>query len=144
MSKTDLILKSFYVPMRDGVRLAVSAWLAGGAEFAAPHPAVLMTTRYWRAMAFRQDKPECQDSFPMAEYLWQRGYVLIIGDARGTGASFGTREMEIPPNELLPAPTRTCSIQSRAAKRLRLPWSEIPVTPPSSTCRCYRGNKGLI
>jgi len=60
-----------------------------------------MTTRYWRAMGFKEDKPELQSSFPAAQYLWQRGYVLTICDARGTGASFGTRETEIPPNEII-------------------------------------------
>ncbi|MBW2370349.1 MAG: hypothetical protein JRH15_20960 [Deltaproteobacteria bacterium] len=35
--------------MGDGIRLAVSAWLPASTEAEAPRPAVLMTTRYWRA-----------------------------------------------------------------------------------------------
>lgn len=100
MKQTDLMLKSFYIPMRDNVRLAVSVWLPGEYDLAAPRPAVLMTTRYWRAMGFRKDKPELQKSFPAARYFWDHGYILTISDARGTGASFGTRESEIPTNEI--------------------------------------------
>ncbi|MBW2370116.1 MAG: CocE/NonD family hydrolase, partial [Deltaproteobacteria bacterium] len=100
MSQIDLSLKSVYVPMRDGVRLAVSVWLAGESESVTPQPAVLMTTRYWRAMAFREDKPAYQNSFPTAFHMWRCGYTLVLCDARGTGASFGTREMEMPPNEI--------------------------------------------
>ncbi len=96
----DLVLKSSYVTMRDGVRLAVSVWLPEGVEPVMPRPAVLASTRYWRAMALREDKPEYQGSFLMASHLWARGYVLLVCDARGTGASFGSRVMELPPDEV--------------------------------------------
>jgi len=101
MNKADIILKSFYVPMRDNVRLAVSVWLPLKGDLTQPRPAVFMSTRYWRAMGFKNDKPELQNNFLAAQYLWNRGYVLVISDARGTGASFGTREAEIPPNEII-------------------------------------------
>jgi putative CocE/NonD family hydrolase len=100
MEQADLILKSYYVVMRDGVRIAVSVWLPRNAESVAPRPAVLMTTRYWRAMAFREDRPEYQGSFPTASHLWRCGYTLVLCDARGSGASFGTREIEMPPDEV--------------------------------------------
>ena len=51
-------------------------------------------------MAFGEDRPEYKNSFPMAGHLWQYGYMLALCDARGSGASFGTREIEIPPNEV--------------------------------------------
>lgn len=51
-------------------------------------------------MAFREDRRELQESFPMASHLWRCGYTLVICDARGSGASFGVREIEIPPNEI--------------------------------------------
>lgn len=98
--RDDLVLRSSYVPMRDGVRIAVSVWLPREAKAATPRPAVMASTRYWRAMALREDRPEYQTSFPFAFHLWERGYVLVACDARGTGASFGTREMEIPPDEV--------------------------------------------
>ena len=65
-----------------------------------PRPAVLITTRYWRAIAFGEDRPEYQNSFPMACHLWQYGYTLVLCDARGSGASFGTREIELSANEV--------------------------------------------
>jgi putative CocE/NonD family hydrolase len=100
MDQADIILKSCYVTMRDGVRVAVSIWLPQEAESMDPRPAVLMTTRYWRAMALREDRPEYQGSFSMASHLWRCGYTLVLCDARGTGASFGTREIEMSADEV--------------------------------------------
>lgn len=100
MNSDDLVLRSLYVPMLDGVRLAVSVWLPRGDEKAAPRPAVMASTRYWRAMALREDKPQHQGSFLMARHLWNCGYVLVVCDSRGTGASFGSREIELPPGEV--------------------------------------------
>ncbi len=100
MRTDDLVLRSSYVPMRDGIRLAVSVWLPTGHNTVTPRPAVMASTRYWRAMALRNDKSEFQGSFPMACHLWNCGYVLVVCDARGTGASFGNREIELPPDEV--------------------------------------------
>ena len=79
--------------MPDGVRLAVSAWL--GKDNSIKCPAVVMTTRYWRATAFKDDKPEFQAFYPSASYFFAQGYILVVADARGSGASFGCREAEI-------------------------------------------------
>jgi len=100
MSHTELLCRSEYVAMRDGTRLAVSTWLANDKESdkeknTDKHSAVLVTTRYWRAMAFKQDDPEFQPYYPYASYLWARGYVFVVADARGSGASFGTRGGEL-------------------------------------------------
>ena len=105
MSHTELNCRSEYVAMRDGIRLAVSTWLAndkaiGNEKHTDKHPAVVITTRYWRAMAFQQDDPKFQPFYSYASYLWARGYVLVVADARGTGASFGLREAEISPAEV--------------------------------------------
>ena len=106
MSNTVLNCHSEYVTMRDGVRLAVSTWLANDNDInngknTDKRPAVVITTRYWRAMALKQDNPEFQTFYPLAAYLWSRGYVLAVADARGTGASFGTREGEISSAEVV-------------------------------------------
>ena len=61
---------------------------------------MLITTRYWRARAFQQDSPERQPSYPSAVYFRSQGYVLVIVDARGSGASFGSRETEMSPVEI--------------------------------------------
>jgi len=96
-----LICKSQYVPMRDGVRLALSFWLAQDeTKHRDKRPAVLVTTRYWRATLFQDDKPELQGAYPTAAYFLSQGYVLVIADARGSGASFGCREAEMAPAEV--------------------------------------------
>lgn len=101
MNKSTLICKSQYVPMADGVRLAVSTWLAeDDTQNTDKRPAVLMTTRYWRATAFQNDKPEFQGFYPSASYFFAHGYVLVVADARGSGASFGYRDTEISPREV--------------------------------------------
>ena len=96
----NLVLRSSYVTMRDGVRLAVSVWLPEESEAGMPRSAVMASTRYWRAMALKDDKPENQSSFLFASHLWSCGYVLVVCDVRGTGASFGHREMELPSDEV--------------------------------------------
>jgi len=101
MSHTELNCQSEYVTMRDGIRLAVSSWLGKDeGKHTDKRPAVMITTRYWRAMSFQQDNPEFQDYYLYASYLWTRGYVFVIVDARGSGASFGSREDELPPAEV--------------------------------------------
>ena len=98
MKQTALICKSQYIAMPDGVRLAVSTWL--GKDSSIKRPAVLTTTRYWRATAFADDKLEFQAFYPSASYFHAQGYVLVVADARGSGASFGCREAEMSPTEV--------------------------------------------
>lgn len=101
MKNDLLIIQSEYVVMRDGIRLAVTTWLPENAEkFIAKCPAVIITTRYWRARAFQKDGPQLQGSYPFARYLSQNNYILVIADARGSGASFGSREAEISSAEV--------------------------------------------
>lgn len=101
MNHTEFICWSEYITMRDGIRLAVSTWLGDEDEKNTnKRPAVVITTRYWRAMAFQQDNPNFQPYYPLAAYLWARGYALVIADARGSGASFGIREGELAPDEV--------------------------------------------
>jgi uncharacterized protein len=101
MSSAPLICKSEYVTMNDGVRLASSVWLKEDEhDNAEKLPALLTTTRYWRTTAFKQDQPEYQYFYPAAEYLLSQGYRLVAVDVRGTGASFGYRTAEIPPEEV--------------------------------------------
>jgi len=66
-------LRSLYVPMPDGVRLAVDVWLPAGTTAGDRLPAVLETDRYWRARAYTggiRNNPNYQIALP-----WnQRGY----------------------------------------------------------------------
>ena len=89
-------LQSLYVPVSDGVRLAVDVWLpveriARGERVGTAFRA----TRYHRAELPPGPEPEA-DSNHAAGELWNRaGFALIVADARGTGASFGSRTMEL-------------------------------------------------
>lgn len=100
MNHAELHCRSEYITMRDGIRLAVSTWLGKDNKSSDKIPAVVTTTRYWRAMAFAQDTPEFQSYYPLAAYLLARGYVFVAVDTRGTGASFGRREVEVPQAEI--------------------------------------------
>ncbi len=75
---------SQYVPMRDGVRLAVDACLPQGLPAQEKIPALLFQTRYWRSMVI----PLMNDGTD--KYLTSYGYAVVKVDVRGTGASFGT------------------------------------------------------
>ena len=91
-------LQSLYVPVSDGVRLAVDVWLpveriARGERVGTAFRA----TRYHRAEQPPSPEPEA-DSNRAAGELWTgAGFALVVADARGTGASFGSRTMELGP-----------------------------------------------
>jgi uncharacterized protein len=70
---------SYYLPMRDGVKIAVQVVLPKDLPPGEKLPAILNMTRYWRA--HQGDDPSA--FFP------SHGYATVFVDARGTGASFG-------------------------------------------------------
>lgn len=79
---------SFYLEMRDGVKIAVDLYLPSR-EQGDKLPVVMMGTRYWR------DDHQYQETgyFSGDEEIFnERGYAYAVVDARGTGASFGTRD----------------------------------------------------
>lgn len=88
--------QSTYVPMRDGVRLAVDVVLPRNLPPETRIPALLSQTRYWRAMELRAPfswflkasalNPHFRDFEP---FFASRGYALVRVDVLGTGASFG-------------------------------------------------------
>jgi len=71
--------RSLYLPMRDGVKIAVQVVLPKDLPAGETIPAILNMTRYWRAR---------QDSQP-EKFFPSHGYATVFVDARGTGASFG-------------------------------------------------------
>jgi len=94
---------SQYVTMHDGVKIAIDVWFPKDMEADKQYPTALQMTRYWRASEltgiFRglmalgvvgtgNMVDETFDWFNTA------GYVVIKVDARGSGASFGTRTVE--------------------------------------------------
>jgi hypothetical protein len=97
---------SIYVPVRDGTKIALDIYrpTVNGKPVSGRLPAVFEFTRYWRA----KHLPDGRIRTPYFGYLapgqsvaalptapnWavnlvQHGYVLVVGDNRGTGSSFG-------------------------------------------------------
>jgi putative CocE/NonD family hydrolase len=98
---TSRRLQSVYVPAGDGARLAVDVWLptertaAGGAV-----GTVMRVTRYYRAEAPREPGPEADTNAAAGDLFNGAGFALVVVDARGTGASFGTRTGELSEREI--------------------------------------------
>lgn len=86
--------RSYYLPMRDGVRIALSLYFPEGAPPADPRPTMLIQTRYGRAAeSLRGGQPRDVD------YFLDAGFVVAIVDTRGSTSSFGAREVEMGPEE---------------------------------------------
>lgn len=82
-----------YVTMRDGVRIAVDVLLPPGLEPGRRVGTLVQATRYHRMDV--GDQPDAAVRF------WLRsGYAMVRVDARGTGASFGSRAGEWPAAEV--------------------------------------------
>ena len=98
---TSRRLQSVYVPVGDGVRLAVDVWLpvertaVGGTV-----GTVMRVTRYHRAEAPQEPGPEADTNAAAGDLFNRAGFALVVVDARGTGASFGTRTGELGEREI--------------------------------------------
>jgi putative CocE/NonD family hydrolase len=80
--------RSFYLPMRDGVRIAVDVVLPEGLPGGSRIPTILSMTRYWRAEEGRQPRLSRAEVEPV-RFWASHGFAVVVGDVRGTGASFG-------------------------------------------------------
>jgi predicted acyl esterase len=77
--------RALYLTMRDGVRIAVNVHVPPSAR---PVPTCLRSTRYWRSTVGSPAKEHLEE---LEVERWLReGFALVLVDARGTGASFGT------------------------------------------------------
>jgi putative CocE/NonD family hydrolase len=84
---------SFYVPMRDGVPIAVDLYLPEGASDSAKLPAIVRFTRYWRAPQFRWFiRPFKDEPWEIAQRFLANGYAWLDVDVRGSGASGGVQK----------------------------------------------------
>ena len=89
-----------YITMRDGVRIAIDIWVPADLAAGAKLPTMIRATRYMRApepgvlaragMAIGKYSP-LEHS---VDALNRSGYAVILVDARGSGASFGNRQIE--------------------------------------------------
>jgi len=93
-------LQSLYITMRDGVRIAADVWLPPGFESKKKLPAIMRCTRYWRASDIVGASLEQDQNYRTAAMMNEAGYALVLVDARGTGASFGTRPYEMTVDEV--------------------------------------------
>lgn len=75
-------VESTYVAMRDGVKLALDVSRPLGEYSSTSCDTILIMTRYWRGV-----KGEPSNQF--ADQFVPHGYAVVVGDVRGTGASFG-------------------------------------------------------
>ena len=101
--------RSLYVTMHDGVPIAVSVWVPVDLQPGEKIPALMHTTRYWRAprlgwglrvlVALNQIHPENLVNKERA-YFNQRRFAVVLVDARGSGASGGHRAVEYGPAEV--------------------------------------------
>jgi len=87
----DVTTRSLYVTMRDGVKIAIDLMLPAGLSDDAKIPAIIKSTRYWRAVEFRPPVSWFQGPEDFERFFTSHGYAVLYVDARGSGASFGTR-----------------------------------------------------
>ena len=96
---------SQYVAMRDGVRLAVDVYMPADGPERDKFPTILIMTPYHRASVtdtgeiltpLNSEPAERPEGLPL---LLSYGYVIMVADVRGTGASFGFRSTVFSPEE---------------------------------------------
>jgi uncharacterized protein len=86
-------VRALYLPMRDGVKIAVDVLLPADLADGEKIPTLMRMTRYWRGGQNASLDNE-------AIRVTQAGYALVLVDARGSGASFGSRPIEWSPDEI--------------------------------------------
>jgi uncharacterized protein len=93
---TDITIQTYYVEMRDGVKIAVDVYLPKGLKSGTKIPTILHQTRYWRSPELRAPFKWFSDGLlgtmgkAIKEFVFC-GYAIVNVDARGSGASFGNR-----------------------------------------------------
>jgi putative CocE/NonD family hydrolase len=95
--------RSLYVPMRDGVKIAIDVNLPRDLPPGTKIPTVLITARYWRSFQLRLEQPGKVPMGPrpaIADFLISYGYAVVTVDVRGSGASFGTWQTIFSPTEI--------------------------------------------
>jgi putative CocE/NonD family hydrolase len=79
----EIQVRSVYLPMKDGVRIALDVLVPKDLPAERKIPAILKITRYGRAST--------NGSIDFFDEFWvRRGFARVLIDQRGSGASFGT------------------------------------------------------
>src|ERR1700719_3150740 len=84
VTKEGIRIEKTWIPMTDGVKLAVSLYSPGDAKAADKFPVIL------EYLPYRKDDWEEQWDYEMYSYFVPHGYVCAKVDIRGTGTSEGT------------------------------------------------------
>lgn len=91
---------SHYIKMKDGTRLAADVHLPVQRPAEARFPALIQVTRYWRASEDPETGTPHQPFNGLDRFFIENDYALVMVDARGSGASFGSRPVEYGPQEV--------------------------------------------
>jgi uncharacterized protein len=91
--------QSLYVTARDGTRIAIDVYLPA-LKPGERVPTAFQTTRYHRSEETQRTHPESDRMMLEAKQWTSNGYAFVMVDARGTGASFGTRTGELSRDEI--------------------------------------------
>jgi putative CocE/NonD family hydrolase len=95
---TGFTRRAYYVPMADGVRLAMTVYLPTGGAPTARFPVLL-----WYLPGHRESiDPATGRILPAytdadLRFFTSHGYALAVAEMRGSGASFGSRELDRGP-----------------------------------------------
>ena len=87
-------IHSTYIPMRDGVKIAIDICFPKGLSSNEKVSSVLLQTRYWRSAELRKPFKYFIKSLFKKDYIKafiSYGYAVLNVDVRGSGASFGYR-----------------------------------------------------
>ncbi|MDE2980571.1 MAG: CocE/NonD family hydrolase [Gemmatimonadota bacterium] len=91
-----------YIAAEDGTRLAADVYLPAE-NHEPPYPALLTLTRYRRGLEDPETGERINTLSGLDSHFLAHGYALVKVDARGSGASFGTRPVEYGRQEVLDA-----------------------------------------
>lgn len=100
-------MQAVYIPMEDGTRIAIRISLPPNLEKGQRIPAVIESTRYLTDVkttfllnVIMKLTGDAKINLKIGHTLMEAGYAYIRVDARGSGASFGKREMEYSTEEI--------------------------------------------
>lgn len=93
---------SFYVPVADSTMLALDVHLPAGYTNE-KLPVLIQFERYWRSSIDKKHPERTGVLYGRDKFFNENGYIIVIVDTRGTGASFGTRASEYSPVEVMDA-----------------------------------------
>lgn len=102
---SEIKTSSFYLSMRDGVKIAVSLHLPSDLKKGEKLPTIFHQTRYWRSIDLRWPINLFSSRFidlygKMIKNIVLNRYAVVNIDVRGTGASFGRQKNPFPKEQI--------------------------------------------